>query len=328
MESVQKTWDSVWEHFRDRLRNPFVAAFAISWLFINWESLAYFLLSDVSVEHRLFHVKHDYRNFLNSVAYPFLFATIYVIGIPYLTWGLEWCTEKATDARIMRMGRKKAVQIRSKAAEVKEQVILDRLKEEQQNLHDSQRQIDRLKEQNDSLRKELEQADENHRKAIEQFQDENVGARSQLRELEVKLMAANKTINDQRDAVNRLFVEPSDIHIQPFYDGQKQMYGFRMVGSNNRQLYMTNSRWYPTIEEAIDDMRTIKASRNVRNILQSQDEGQRFFFIMRDPTDTSKYLATSPTYSTSDMRDQVLQQLRKAILNLAVVNLTGQHIKD
>ena len=63
----------VQEAFVYRARNPFFGSLIISWVYFNWNKIAFFFLSDMEIEKRIAHIKHTIPD--NSV--------IFNINIPH-----------------------------------------------------------------------------------------------------------------------------------------------------------------------------------------------------------------------------------------------------
>ncbi|SHJ70593.1 hypothetical protein SAMN04487911_13138 [Arenibacter nanhaiticus] len=69
---------------KDRLKNPFIGAFAISWIAINWKPIVTFLFSSKTVEKRIELIELNYESTWNILFLPLIIAGIYIIVLPYL----------------------------------------------------------------------------------------------------------------------------------------------------------------------------------------------------------------------------------------------------
>ncbi len=87
------------ETSKERLKNPFVGAFLISFVAINWRVFWIILFSDVKVEDRIIYVQDFYISAEYGLLYPLIVALVYVIVLPYITWGLDLLVEKSTVER-------------------------------------------------------------------------------------------------------------------------------------------------------------------------------------------------------------------------------------
>jgi len=69
---------------RERLKNPFVGAFVMAWIAVNWKPISIMLFSTQSVEDKIILIssKHEFIN--NSLLIPIGIALVYVAVLPYL----------------------------------------------------------------------------------------------------------------------------------------------------------------------------------------------------------------------------------------------------
>ncbi|WMI65383.1 hypothetical protein RBH94_15125 [Aestuariibaculum sp. YM273] len=91
---------SVFDTSKERMKNPFIASFVLSWIVLNWKPLVYFIFSDAKVEDKILHIDDSY-NWINcTLWYPLFFALFYVLAIPYIMWGFEELYSLANRERI------------------------------------------------------------------------------------------------------------------------------------------------------------------------------------------------------------------------------------
>lgn len=94
------------ETSKERLKNPFVGAFILSFIAINWRPFWIVLFSDVNVEDRIIYVQDFYMTAEYGLVYPLVVALFYVIALPYITWGLELLVNKSVvERKKMSIGR-------------------------------------------------------------------------------------------------------------------------------------------------------------------------------------------------------------------------------
>lgn len=84
---------------KDRLKNPFIGAFAISWIAINWKPIATFLFSDETIEQRIKLIELNYESTWNILFLPLIFAGIYIIVLPYLMLVFDIISNNAVKKR-------------------------------------------------------------------------------------------------------------------------------------------------------------------------------------------------------------------------------------
>lgn len=82
---------------RDRLNNPICCAFLVSWTIINWRILTVILGSKKPILERIQYVEQNFFNFNSLYFYPILFASCYLLVMPWLLQGYRWSTRKVTQ---------------------------------------------------------------------------------------------------------------------------------------------------------------------------------------------------------------------------------------
>lgn len=90
----------VQEAFVYRARNPFFGTLVISWLFYNWNKVAYFFLSDDKVIERINFIKHKIPDnsvifdinipHTHSIIFPFAWAVFLSFTFPFFTYASIW----------------------------------------------------------------------------------------------------------------------------------------------------------------------------------------------------------------------------------------------
>src|SRR5690606_29133259 len=94
---------SFFETSRDRIKNPLIGTFIISWIAINWRPITILLFSVETVENRIDYIETTYTSFYTYFLIPFGIALVYVLILPYFMWAVDEVIRKST------IGRKKNV---------------------------------------------------------------------------------------------------------------------------------------------------------------------------------------------------------------------------
>ncbi|WP_179335334.1 hypothetical protein [Winogradskyella costae] len=84
---------------RERIKNPLIGTFIISWIAINWRPIMILLFSDQKVENRIDYIITHYSSFQTYFLVPFIIALIYVIILPYFMWAVDELIRKSTIGR-------------------------------------------------------------------------------------------------------------------------------------------------------------------------------------------------------------------------------------
>lgn len=91
------------ETSKERIKNPLMGTFIISWIVINWRPIIILLFSNQSIENRIDYIVTGYSSFNTYFLLPFLLSLFYVIVLPYLMWAIDGLVKKSI------IGRKKNV---------------------------------------------------------------------------------------------------------------------------------------------------------------------------------------------------------------------------
>lgn len=87
-------FQSLAESFKDRLKNPFLGAFILSWIVFNWKGISVFIYSDKGIEAIINNILCHYSNGWDYFGYPFIFAAMYVGGMQYFMWLFDKISKK------------------------------------------------------------------------------------------------------------------------------------------------------------------------------------------------------------------------------------------
>jgi hypothetical protein len=95
---------SVIENFKERIRNPLLGSFAITFLIYNWRPIFILLLSERPVEERVSFLEDNYISY-ETLYIPLIVSVVYVLLVPYLSSLIEYATDAAVIARRSRVYR-------------------------------------------------------------------------------------------------------------------------------------------------------------------------------------------------------------------------------
>ncbi len=90
---------SFFEASTERIKNPLIGTFIISWIAINWRPIMILLFSEQKVENRIEYIIIQYSTFQTYFIIPFVIALIYVIILPYFMWAVDELIRKSTIGR-------------------------------------------------------------------------------------------------------------------------------------------------------------------------------------------------------------------------------------
>ncbi|TDE03241.1 hypothetical protein [Flavobacterium hiemivividum] len=83
----------------ERLKNPLIFSFLLSWLAFNWRPIFTLLLSDKKIEDRINYISENFNEIQFNLFYPLIFSFGYVLLLPYITWLIEVLVQYAKFGR-------------------------------------------------------------------------------------------------------------------------------------------------------------------------------------------------------------------------------------
>lgn len=110
---------------RDRLKNPLVGAFGISWLIINWRIIVILLFSEKSIEGRIDYIEDNFSSVWLLGAIPLAFSFLYTVGLPWVMLKVDGMTRKNIEGRTSQWYSKKEFVIDKKIFLAKKERVLE-----------------------------------------------------------------------------------------------------------------------------------------------------------------------------------------------------------
>lgn len=193
---------SIFKTSEERLKNPFIGTFILSFIALNWKPISVFLLSNQKIEERVIYVTDNYSNIFNILLYPLLISIFYLVAIPYIMWLFENLTFKSFKERNQNLYKNKLIDIDGKKIVAQSEIELENLKADFKEKADLNRQVDFLKEK-------LSEKDINIKKL-----EENVNELSSINN------DLKKDVNGKERSINELYkkLEDSEIRTKNYYE--------------------------------------------------------------------------------------------------------------
>ncbi|MFD1161829.1 hypothetical protein [Hwangdonia seohaensis] len=148
---------SFFETSRERIKNPLIGTFLISWTAINWKPITVLLFSNQSIENKIDYIESCYSNFSTYFLIPFLIALIYVIILPYFMWAVDELIRKSTIGRKRNLIKQKIFDYEGKQKIAIEDSKLEDLKASYRDKADFNKQIEQLRNQIDEREEHLKE---------------------------------------------------------------------------------------------------------------------------------------------------------------------------
>lgn len=83
----------------ERLKNPLLFSFLLSWIAFNWRPIFTLLLSDKKIEDRISYISENFNEIQYTLYYPLIFSIGFVLLLPYFTWLIEVLVQFAKIGR-------------------------------------------------------------------------------------------------------------------------------------------------------------------------------------------------------------------------------------
>lgn len=90
---------NIFQTSNERIKNPFIGSFIISWIMFNWKSILTVLFSKNNIEGRISYVSENFTKIDYNLVYPLIFSAFYVLVFPYLMLLIEWLSKNAKKGR-------------------------------------------------------------------------------------------------------------------------------------------------------------------------------------------------------------------------------------
>jgi len=96
---VKELFNSVATHLEDRMTNPILGTFSLSWIFINWKVFLILLFSQKNIEEKISFIEAEYASLEFMLFYPITFTCLYLLVTPWALLGVQFLQEKANGQR-------------------------------------------------------------------------------------------------------------------------------------------------------------------------------------------------------------------------------------
>lgn len=118
MNSFKEIILSFFEASRERLKNPAIGAFILSWVAINWRFIAILLFSNSSLIERISLIEDKYLRVNLNLWYPLLVMGIYMLILPNLMAIFDSINQKSISYRKGLSNKNKLDDIKAKTSMV------------------------------------------------------------------------------------------------------------------------------------------------------------------------------------------------------------------
>lgn len=233
------------ETSRDRIKNPFIGSFIISWMIINWRPIFILLFSNKEIEKKIEYIEGCYINYITYFLIPFLMTLIYMILLPYFMLMIDKIIRESTVGRKRNLLEQQMIDYEAKKKIAVEDSELEDIKANYRDKVDLNKQIEQLREQ---------------------LNKREVNLKLQLSKIE-ELTTENTNLKKTIPNKNNIKKEKSNFEIDYDIFVKSDMYNFfKDIGSNIRRneefpnniSYLMKEKYLmdDIVKEINDDYRT------------------------------------------------------------------------
>lgn len=183
---------SVFKTSEERLKNPFIGTFLLSFIALNWKAISIIFISTQTIENKIDYITKNYSKIENLLYYPLGISLIYIVILPYLMWLFESITFKSYKERSQNLYKNKIVDINGKKSVALSEIELENLKADFKEKSDLNNQINFLKNQIDDKDNILKSSEDR----IENIINENNELKNELIKRDTIIDQLHYTINN------------------------------------------------------------------------------------------------------------------------------------
>lgn len=141
---------SFFESSRERIKNPLIGTFAISWILINWKPIFILLFSNLTIEKRIQEIELNHTSLKYNLVLPLIIALLYVIILPYLMWLIDELIKKSIKGRKDNIITQLILDVQGKQKLAIEESKLEDIKADYKDKAELNRQIEQLNKEIES----------------------------------------------------------------------------------------------------------------------------------------------------------------------------------
>lgn len=147
---------NIFQTSNERIKNPFIGSFILSWIFFNWKILLTIMLSDLKIEGRIEYISSNFTSISNSLYNPLIFAGFYVLALPYIMWFIDYLILKAKKGRKKNLIEEKISDIIDKQKIAIEESKYENIKASYAEVSELNKKIEDLNTINGEKQKEIQ----------------------------------------------------------------------------------------------------------------------------------------------------------------------------
>lgn len=200
---MKNVTDAISKTIEERMTNPLVGTFAISWLIFNWRPILFLIFSKRDIEHKIFYIKYQFSNPCNILVWPLIIALFYVLALPYITAYIESLIKKALDKKAKNQLERDIQTIKDENELALENIRLEKNKTDLLEANNHNKTIETLNETVKKLQNELT---ESHK----QLEQERVNNIERVAKINAEHDKRYNAVQEELDELIKIYNEAND----------------------------------------------------------------------------------------------------------------------
>lgn len=232
---MKELLQSILSTSKDRITNPIIGTFLISWTAFNWKPIIFILTSNQKIEDKINYIDNNFYSLNNLLSFPLIAVVIYILVIPYTNLLFEYLLEFSRIKRNSILISKQKQIIENKKELAIEEIKLEEAQTEYKERKNQNKLIEDLQksilDKEEQILIERERFNELNRKIRDESTYLNKRFQEDKNEFETKI---NTLINENELLRKNLIT--SEKHI----DIYRKIFGENNISQDKEGLYITN----------------------------------------------------------------------------------------
>lgn len=245
---------SLFKTTEERVKNPFVGSFLISWIVFNWKPILYLFLSKANIVDKINYIDINFSETSHLLWFPLATTIFYILVLPYISWGNEMLIEYSLQKRSQIFLNKKLRDIDIEDRLAIRNILLEQNKTEVKEKNRHNELIQDLENKNKSLIDQIQNDKAANSEFIENLRNElslkdqllrNEQSNSQriINQFQTTIADLNAQLRDKPNATTTTTKKPNDndfnyakkVNVIEFEDGEKI---FEVIRTNGTVQYL------------------------------------------------------------------------------------------
>tara|TARA_R110001583_G_scaffold62101_2_gene183025 strand:+ start:13669 stop:14523 length:855 start_codon:yes stop_codon:yes gene_type:complete len=147
--------NNIFKISNERLKNPLIYSFIISWIVINWKPIVTLIFSQKNIEERVTYISTNFSDNKETIYYPLLISLGYILVLPYFMWLIEYLVSWALSGRKENLFNEKVFDLKGKQKIVEEERKIEDSRAGKNTISELNTRIESLTMINSEKEKEL-----------------------------------------------------------------------------------------------------------------------------------------------------------------------------